>query len=64
MSAVTLKKVRAETRGAEAHLASIDVLRGLAALGVTLFHARVAWWVGWREIQANPDSYSLFDRAV
>lgn len=64
MNAVTLKEVRVERPGAESHLASIDVLRGLAALGVTLFHARVAWWVGWREIQANPGNYSTFDRAV
>lgn len=51
-------------RTPDAHLAMIDVLRGMAALGVTLFHARVAWWVGWREIQTNPGGYSAFDRAV
>lgn len=51
-------------RGAASHLVAIDVLRGIAALGVAIFHARVAWWVGWRDIQANPDTYSSFDRAV
>ncbi len=43
---------------------AIDCLRGIAALGVMFFHARVALWVGWREIQAHPESYSTFERAV
>lgn len=45
-------------------LAAIDWLRGLAALGVAVFHVRVALWIGWREIQAHPESYSAFERAV
>ncbi len=44
--------------------AAIDGLRGLAALGVALFHVRVTLWVGWRELQANPERYSAFDRAL
>jgi peptidoglycan/LPS O-acetylase OafA/YrhL len=43
---------------------AIDALRGLAALGVVVFHARVALWVGWREIQAHPANYSTIDRAL
>lgn len=42
----------------------IDILRGLAALGVVLFHARVDLWVGWKEINAHPDNYSIIDKAV
>jgi peptidoglycan/LPS O-acetylase OafA/YrhL len=41
-----------------------DVLRGLAALGVALFHARVSLWVGWWELQRNPAGYSTLDHAV
>jgi peptidoglycan/LPS O-acetylase OafA/YrhL len=46
------------------HFAWVDLLRGLAALGVVLFHARVDLWVGWREITAHPERYGLFDRAI
>jgi peptidoglycan/LPS O-acetylase OafA/YrhL len=42
-------------------LPAIDALRGIAALGVTWFHSRVDLWVGFREIQANPASYSWID---
>lgn len=42
----------------------IDLLRGVAALGVLLFHSRVALWVGWREIQQRPADFSAFERAV
>lgn len=64
MSVVTSAPTLPVAHRPDSHLAVIDILRGLAALGVTLFHARVAWWVGWREIQANPGDYSAFDRAV
>lgn len=40
------------------------MLRGLAALGVLIFHARVALWVGWREIQARPADFSALDRLL
>ena len=44
------------------NIPAIDVLRGVAALGVTWFHSRVDLWVGFREINANPDGYSPIDR--
>ncbi len=40
----------------------IDWLRGVAAVGVALFHARVPLWVGWREIAYHGANYSAFDR--
>ena len=43
-------------------ISAIDVLRGIAALGVAWFHSRVDLWVGFREIRANPDEYSALDR--
>lgn len=64
MSAIASAPVLPLARAPDSQLATIDILRGLAALGVALFHARVAWWVGWREIQANPGDYSAFDRAM
>lgn len=64
MSTVQPAPAISAARAADSHLDEIDILRGVAALGVTLFHARVAWWVGWREIQANPGDYSAFDRAM
>lgn len=42
----------------------VDWLRGVAAVGVVVFHARVDWWVGWRAIMDNPDAYGWFDRAA
>ena len=44
------------------NIPAIDVLRGVAALGVAWFHSRVDLWVGFREINANPDGYSPIDR--
>lgn len=44
--------------------ARIDVLRGIAALGVALFHVRAELWVGWTAIQANPESYTPVDQAL
>ena len=43
-------------------LPSLDVLRGVAALGVGWFHSRVDLWVGFRAIQADPTAYSGLDR--
>ena len=45
-------------------LPSIDVLRGVAALGVAWFHSRVDLWVGFKAIQADPGAYSAFDRGL
>ena len=45
-------------------LASVDVLRGLAALGVAWYHSRVDLWVGFKAIQANPAEFTGFDRAL
>ncbi|MBX3736153.1 MAG: acyltransferase [Candidatus Didemnitutus sp.] len=55
--------VPAEARGAR-FAPEIEMLRGLAALGVLVFHARVALWVGWREIQARPADFSAWDHAL
>ncbi|MBS0659002.1 MAG: acyltransferase [Verrucomicrobia bacterium] len=41
---------------------AVDVLRGLSALAVALFHVRIHLWVGYRAIQENPSAYSAFDR--
>lgn len=45
-------------------LPAIDVLRGLAALGVAWFHSRVDLWVGYREINEHPDVFSAVDRGL
>ena len=42
----------------------IDFLRGISCIGILLYHVRVDLWVGWREIQNNPDEYSTFSKAV
>ena len=38
----------------------IDLLRGLSCLGVLFYHLRVDLWIGWHEIQNNPEKYSLY----
>jgi len=43
-------------------LPAVDVLRGVAALGVAWFHSRVDLWVGFRAIHADPESYTAWDR--
>lgn len=45
-------------------LPGLDVLRGVAALGVGWFHSRVDLWVGFRAIQADPGAYSIVDRCL
>lgn len=45
-------------------LPGLDVLRGLAALGIGWFHARVDLWVGFKAIQADHSSFSLADRLL
>lgn len=39
----------------------VDALRGLAALGVVVYHVRIDLWVGWAAIQANPKLFSTLD---
>ncbi len=46
------------------HFAWIDFLRGLAAVGIVLYHVRVDLWVGWVEISTHPESFSIFDRVA
>ena len=41
---------------------AIDVLRGLAALGIALYHVRVDLWVGWHSA-FGPQS-GLFNRVL
>ena len=43
---------------------SITILRGLAAVGIMIFHVRIFLWTGWKNIWSNPDQFSIFDRAV
>ena len=45
-------------------LPAVDVLRGLAALGVAWFHSRVDLWVGYRAIQASPQTHTTLDRLL
>ena len=45
-------------------LPAIDVLRGVAALGVAWYHSRVDLWVGFKAIQADPGAYSAFDQGL
>ena len=58
----TATVVSANRSGALSSLVSIDILRGISAVGVVLFHSRVDLWVGFREIQANPQHFTSIDR--
>ena len=42
----------------------IDFLRGISALAILLFHVRVDLWAGWGVIQTNPQSLTIFDKAI
>jgi peptidoglycan/LPS O-acetylase OafA/YrhL len=42
----------------------IDALRGLAALGVVLYHVRTELWVGWCAIRAHPQDFSTMDEML
>ncbi len=53
---------KAPTRRPTAALLSIDVLRGVSALGVVLFHSRVDLWIGLGTLRTNPAEFSAFDR--
>lgn len=46
------------------HLETIDILRGLAALAVVLFHVRVDLWVGWNELHSAGAHFSPWDRLL
>lgn len=39
----------------------VDLLRGLAALGVVLYHVRTELWVGWNAIRMSPQDYPALD---
>ena len=52
------------TPKARPHVESVTILRGLAALGVMIFHVRIFLWTGWSNIRNNPDQFSPFDRAA
>jgi peptidoglycan/LPS O-acetylase OafA/YrhL len=47
----------------EQRIEGLDVLRGLAAFAIVLFHVRVPLWVGWHALAGNLD-YSAVDRAL
>jgi peptidoglycan/LPS O-acetylase OafA/YrhL len=46
------------------HFEFIDCLRGLACLGVVVFHVRAPLWVGFKTIIQNPANYSVFDKII
>ena len=46
------------------HLESITILRGLAALGVMIFHVRIFLWTGWSNIRSHPEQFSFFDHSA
>ncbi|SEC60967.1 Peptidoglycan/LPS O-acetylase OafA/YrhL, contains acyltransferase and SGNH-hydrolase domains [Terriglobus roseus] len=46
---------------AQNHFFWIDILRGLAAFAVVVYHCRVDMWIGFKRIAASPALYSRFD---
>jgi peptidoglycan/LPS O-acetylase OafA/YrhL len=52
----------ASTQPARESLVWVDILRGLAALQVVLYHMRVDLWVGFQEIRHNPQAYAWHER--
>ncbi|MBT5378469.1 MAG: acyltransferase [Opitutae bacterium] len=50
--------------GQRQHVESITILRGLAALGVVIFHVRIFLWTGWGHTWNNPEQYSTLERLV
>ena len=51
-----------EAKGKRTHVESITILRGLAALGVMIFHVRIFLWTGWCTIRNHPEQFSLGDK--
>src|ERR1043166_8572640 len=71
--AASKQVIVAETRSAtqveltgerEASLVAIDYLRGLAALGVAIYHVRIPLWIGWHDITAQPERFTVADRVI
>jgi peptidoglycan/LPS O-acetylase OafA/YrhL len=71
--AASKQVIVAETRSAtqmeltgerEASLVAIDYLRGLAALGVAIYHVRIPLWIGWHDITAHPERFTVADRVI
>src|ERR1043166_1256258 len=71
--AASKQVIVAETRSAtqmeltgerEASLVAIDYLRGLAALGVAIYHVRIPLWIGWNDITAHPERFTVADRVI
>ncbi|QIF02926.1 acyltransferase [Roseimicrobium sp. ORNL1] len=42
----------------------VDVLRGLAALGVVFYHVRSELWVGWNAIRIHPENFTVLERLL
>lgn len=42
----------------------LTILRGIASLGVVLYHSRVDLWVGWNEIVTSPEKYTTFVKST
>lgn len=59
-----MKPVTPHSGGSGNTLPLIDVLRGLAAFWVVLFHSRVDLWVGLRDIQSGLVPVGAFDRLM
>ena len=43
---------------------AIDALRGIASLGIVIYHARSETWVGLRTLYVEGTNYSVLDRAI
>lgn len=66
LTSTWLKRFSVDTRirSGGNHFEWVDILRGLASLGVVLFHSRVDLWVGWNELRLNPENFSAADRLI